>query len=138
MARRRRHLFLYRCPGAVVSHCLVRRYNGDGVSLQQSNDAQVLDCVSEGNASLGLHPGSGSQRPLVRGCVARGNSDDGLYLCWRGKNGVFFRNETEGMAGHRNRVEDNLIENNGVGRDAAGRARRRGGGGFSRSSEGCQ
>ncbi len=151
-------IFLYRCPGAVISHCTVRRYNGDGISFQQSNDAQVLECVSEDNASLGLHPGSGSQRPLVRGCVARGNGDDGLFLCWRVKNGVFenntleangrygisichkdtdnlirnnhvqgnhedgvyFRNETEGMAGHRNRVEDNLIENNGVGRDAAG------------------
>ncbi len=151
-------VFLYRCPGAVISQCLVRRYNGDGISFQQSNDAQVLDCVSEDNASLGLHPGSGSQRPLVRGCTARGNGDDGLFLCWRVKNGVFenntleangrygisighkdtdnllrgnhvlgnhedgvfFRNETEGMAGHRNRVEDNLIENNGVERAAAG------------------
>ena len=151
-------IFLYRCPGAVISHCTVRRYHGDGISFQQSNDAQVLDCVSEDNASLGLHPGSGSQRPLVRGCVARGNGDDGLFLCWRVKNGVFenntleangrygisighkdtdnllrgnrvlgnhedgvfFRNESEGMAGSRNRVEDNLIENNGVGRAAAG------------------
>jgi hypothetical protein len=151
-------IFLYRCPGAVVSQCVVRRYNGDGISFQQSNDAQVLDCVSEDNASLGLHPGSGSQRPLVRGCTARGNGEDGLFLCWRVKDGVFehntleangrfgisighkdtdnlirsnkivanhedgicFREETEGMAGHRNRVENNLIENNGLKRAAAG------------------
>ncbi len=151
-------IFLYRCPGAVLTRCTVRRYNGDGVSFQQCNDVQVLDCVSEENASLGLHPGSGSQRPLVRACTARANGEDGLFLCWRVKNGVFegntlqangrfgisighkdtdnlirgnkvlgnqedgvcFRNETDGMAGHRNRVENNLIENNGLKRAAAG------------------
>jgi hypothetical protein len=151
-------IFLYRCPGAVLSQCIVRRYPGDGISFQQCNDVQVLDCVSEENAGLGLHPGSGSQRPLVRHCTARANGEDGLFLCWRVKNGlfednllegnsrfgisighkdtdnllqgnkvlgnhqdgIFFRNETEGMAGHRNRVENNLIENNGLGRPAAG------------------
>jgi len=151
-------ILLYRCPGAVISQCTVRRYHGDGISFQQCNDVQVLECVSEENASLGLHPGSGSQRPQVRGCTARGNGEDGLFLCWRVKHGTFedntlegngrfgisighkdtdnllrgnrvignredgicFRNETEGMAGHRNRVENNLIENNGASRNAAG------------------
>jgi len=151
-------IFLYRCPGAVISQCTVHRYHGDGISFQQCNDVQVLDCVSEENASLGIHPGSGSQRPLVRGSTARGNGEDGLFLCWRVKHGTFedntlagngrfgisighkdtdnllrgnrvignredgicFRNETEGMAGHRNRIEDNLIENNGASRTVAG------------------
>jgi hypothetical protein len=151
-------IFLYRCPGAVVQGCTVRRYHGDGISFQQCNDAQVLDCVSEDNAALGLHPGSGSQRPVVRGCTARGNGQDGLFLCWRVKeglfetntlegngrfgisighkdtdnlvrgnqvlgnheDGIFFRNETEGMAGHRNRIENNRIENNGLKQPAAG------------------
>jgi parallel beta-helix repeat protein len=151
-------IFLYRCPGAVLTNCLVRRYNGDGISFQQCNDVQVLHCVTEENASLGFHPGSGSQRPLVRGSTARGNGEDGLFLCWRVKHGIFenntlqgngrfgisighkdtdnlirgnkvlanhqdgifFRNETEGMAGHRNRVENNLIENNGAKGPVAG------------------
>jgi parallel beta-helix repeat protein len=142
----------------VISQCTVHRYHGDGISFQQCNDVQVLDCVSEENASLGIHPGSGSQRPLVRGSTARGNGEDGLFLCWRVKHGTFedntlagngrfgisighkdtdnllrgnrvignredgicFRNETEGMAGHRNRIEDNLIENNGASRTVAG------------------
>jgi parallel beta-helix repeat protein len=94
----------------------------------------------------------------VRGCIARNNSQDGLFLCWRVKYGVFeenilegngrfgisighkdtdnllrknqvrgnhqagihFRNESEGMAGHRNRIEENLIENNGVTKPAPG------------------
>ncbi len=151
-------IFLYRAFGTVIEKCTVRGYNGDGISFQQSNDVQVLSCISEGNAGLGLHPGSGSQRPVVRGCVARKNGGDGLYLCWRvrhglfeenqllenggfgisighkdsdnllrknivrenEKHGVYFRNETEGMAGHRNRLEENLIENNGRGNEAAG------------------
>jgi parallel beta-helix repeat protein len=151
-------IFLYRCSGALIERCTVRNYHGDGISFQQSNDVTVTGCLTEGNASLGFHPGSGSQRPVVRNCVARANGDDGLFLCWRvkhglfegntlegngrfgisighkdtdnllrnnkvlgnGADGVFFRNETEGMAGHRNRIEDNLIENNGAKEPAAG------------------
>jgi hypothetical protein len=144
-------IFLYRGFGTVVTGCLVRNYNGDGISFQQSNDVVVEDCVSEDNAALGLHPGSGSQRPTVRRCIARRNGTDGLFLCWRVRHGVFednlleengqfgisighkdsdnllrrntsrgnkqsglfFRNETLGMAPHRNRFEENTIENNG-------------------------
>ncbi len=150
-------IFLYRCPGAVLERCVVRDYNGDGISFQQCNDVAVRECVSKNNRGLGLHPGSGSQRPVVRNCSARGNGEDGLFLCWRVKEGLFednilednkrfgisighkdtdnllrnnqvrgnhqdgvcFRNETEGMAGHRNRLENNVIENNGVGQPAA-------------------
>jgi len=151
-------IFLYRCPAAVIERCTVRNYYGDGISFQQCNDVKVLACLSEANAGLGIHPGSGSQRPFVQKCIARNNKEDGLYLCWRVKqgtfeenlfegngrygisighkdtdnllrnnqvrgnheDGVYFRNESEGMAGHRNRLEDNVIENNGVDHDAAG------------------
>jgi len=151
-------IFLYRCPGASIERCTVRNFHGDGISFQQCNDVTVLSCVSEGNVGLGLHPGSGSQRPVVRKCIARNNGEDGLFLCWRVKqglfeenilegnsrfgisighkdtdnllrnnqvrgnheDGIFFRNEAEGMAGNRNRLENNLIENNGVKQEAAG------------------
>jgi polygalacturonase len=151
-------IFLYRAFGTVIQSCLVRNYNGDGISFQQSNDVAVLDCICEDNASLGIHPGSGSQRPLIRKCVARRNGTDGLFLCWRVRhglfednvlesngrfgisighkdsdnllrcnivrlnhqNGIFFRNESLGMAAHRNRIEENIIENNGTGGEAAG------------------
>jgi polygalacturonase len=144
-------IFLYQGFGTVVTGCTVRNYNGDGISFQQSNDVTVTDCLSEDNAVLGIHPGSGSQRPTVRNCIARRNGTDGLFLCWRVRhglfeqnvleqngqfgisighkdsdnilrhnivrrnrqNGVFFRNETLGMAPHRNRLEENTIENNG-------------------------
>jgi parallel beta-helix repeat protein len=144
-------IFLYRGFGTVIRGCVVRNYHGDGISFQQSNDVSVLDCLSEGNAGLGLHPGSGSQRPVVRGCTARRNGTDGLFLCWRvrhgtfennlleangrygisighkdsdntlrrnqvrgnGEDGVCFRNESLGMAAHRNCLEENTIEDNG-------------------------
>ena len=137
---------------------MARNYNGDGISFQQSNDVLVRNCVSEENKGLGIHPGSGSQRPVVRECIARGNGEDGLYLCWRVRHGLFeknilenngrfgisighkdsdnllqdnqvrfnredgvyFRNESQGMAGHRNRLEKNVIENNGLKGEAAG------------------
>ena len=151
-------IFLYRAFGTVIQSCVVRNYNGDGISFQQSNDVSVVDCVSEDNAFLGIHPGSGSQRPLVRKCIARRNGTDGLFLCWRvrhglfednvlegngrfgisighkdsdnllrrnlvrlnHRDGVYFRNEALGMAAHRNRLEDNIIENNGTDGQAAG------------------
>jgi len=144
-------IFLYRAHGATIAGCTVRGYNGDGISFQQSNDVTVENCISEHNAGLGLHPGSGSQRPVIRHCIARFNDTDGLFLCWRVKygtfenntleqngrfgisighkdsdnllrhntirqnkqHGLFFRNESAPMAPHRNRFEQNVIENNG-------------------------
>jgi hypothetical protein len=151
-------IFLYRGFGTVLEHCTVRGFSGDGISFQQSNDVVVNQCVTEGNAGLGLHPGSGSQRATIRKSVARNNGSDGLFLCWRVRHGLFednvlegngrngisighkdtdnllrnnhvwgnaedgilFRNETLGMAGHRNLLENNLIENNGLRQEAAG------------------
>lgn len=144
-------IYLYRGFGTTIRGCVVRNFRGDGISFQQSNDVTVVDCVSEDNTDLGLHPGSGSQRPVVRNCVARNNGTDGLFLCWRVRHGVFennllegngrfgisighkdsdnllsgnqvvrnasngvcFRNESEGMSPHRNRLEGNRIEDNG-------------------------
>ncbi len=151
-------IFLYRAFGTVIEDCTVRNYNGDGISFQQSNDVTVVRCISENNNYLGIHPGSGSQRPQVRNCLASNNGTDGLFLCWRVRHGsftnnvlqgnhrfgisighkdsdnilsrnvvrsnhqdgVFFRNESLGMAAHRNRLEENVIENNGVEQEAAG------------------
>lgn len=116
-------IFLYRCHGATISKCVIRSYNGDGISFQQSNDVQVTDCVSEDNASLGFHPGSGSQRPQVRNNIARRNGEDGLFLCWRVKEGVFSDNLLENNGrfgisiGHKD--TDNLIRNNRVSGNAA-------------------
>jgi parallel beta-helix repeat protein len=111
-------IYLYRGFGAAIDHCTVRNFNGDGISFQQSNDVTVADCFSLNNAGLGLHPGSGSQRPTVRGCTARGNGDDGLYLCWRVRDGLFENNVLEANGGHGisigHKDTDNLLRNNRV------------------------
>jgi parallel beta-helix repeat protein len=151
-------IYLYRGFGVEIRGCVVRNYHGDGISFQQSNDVTVADCVVEDNTHLGLHPGSGSQRPSVRGCLARRNGTDGLFLCWRVRHGVFeanrledngqagisighkdsdnllrgnhvvrngacgvlFRDEAAGMSPHRNRLERNVIEDNGRSAGAPG------------------
>ena len=92
-------IFFYQGHGAVVKDCVVRDYNGDGISFQQSNDVQIQDCVVEGCAGGGIHPGSGAQRALVRGCVVRSNDRDGFFFCWRVRHSV---------------VEDNVFQNNGA------------------------
>jgi len=151
-------IYLYRGFGTEIRGCVVRDYDGDGISFQQSNDVTVVGCTSEGNTDLGFHPGSGSQRPVLRGNVARRNGTDGLFLCWRvrhgvfegnrledngrfgisighkdsdnllrgnrvsrnGSEGVFFRDESAGMSPHRNRLEGNVIEDNGRSPGTAG------------------
>jgi hypothetical protein len=116
-------IYLYGGHGAVIQGCMVRNFHGDGISFQQSNDVTVKDCVSEDNTHLGLHPGSGSQRPVVQDCVARRNGGDGLFLCWRVRHGVFERNRLEdnGEAGisigHKD--SDNLLRENCVVRNGS-------------------
>jgi parallel beta-helix repeat protein len=111
-------IFLYRAFGTIIQGCVVRNYNGDGISFQQSNDVTVANCICEGNASLGIHPGSGSQRPLVRNCISRRNGTDGLFLCWRVRHGLFEDNTLEfngrfGISiGHKD--SDNLFRRNVV------------------------
>jgi len=111
-------IYLFRSHGASIRGCAVRGYNGDGISFQQSNDVAVEDCLAEGNAGLGLHPGSGSGRPAVRRCLARGNGEDGLFLCWRVRHGVFEENRLEGNGrfgisiGHKD--SDNILRKNTI------------------------
>ena len=116
-------IYLYRGFGTTIRGCLIRNYPGDGISFQQSNDVTVIDCVSEDNADLGIHPGSGSQRAVVRDCLARNNGTDGLFLCWRVRHGVFENNRLEGNGrfgisiGHKD--SDNLLRGNHVVRNAS-------------------
>jgi parallel beta-helix repeat protein len=116
-------IYLYRSFGTTIRGCVVRNFRGDGISFHQSNDVTVVDCVSEDNADLGLHPGSGSQRPVVKKCVARNNGTDGLFQCWRVRHGIFEDNRLEGNGrlgisiGHKD--SDNLLRGNQVVRNVS-------------------
>ncbi len=151
-------IFFYRVTNSQILDCKIHDYNGDGISFQQSNDILVESCDAYDNTSLGFHPGSGSQRPVMKNNKAYNNGSDGLFLCWRVRfglfegnelknngqfgisighkdsdnifrnnvvignksHGIFFRNEPEYTGGHRNLIENNIIQDNGSGDGGSG------------------
>jgi parallel beta-helix repeat protein len=94
-------IFLFECEDVTIRNCTIRNYNGDGVSFQVSQRVTVEHCRAENNAGLGLHPGSGSQHPVLRYNISERNGGDGLFVCWRVKHGLFEENQ--------------LLDNRGVG-----------------------
>ncbi len=89
-------IFCQDCSRLVFRNVTARHYNGDGISWQVCHDVLVEGCHSHDNTGLGLHPGSGSQRPVMRNNHLERNGI-GLFFCW----GVQF-----GLA-EGNRIEDN-------------------------------
>jgi hypothetical protein len=110
-------IFLQDCNRITMRKVTARKYNGDGISWQVCHDVVVEDCHSHDHAGLGLHPGSGSQRPVIRGNRLERN-DIGLFFCWGVRSGVAEKNVIEdsrsyGISiGHRD--TDNLIRDNDV------------------------
>jgi len=90
-------VFLQDCNRYNFRRVEARNYDGDGISFQVCHDVVVDDCHCHDNANLGVHPGSGSQRPLIRNCRLERNNL-GLFWCWGVKYGL-----AEG-----NRILDNL------------------------------
>src|SRR6266851_1102888 len=111
-------IYLFQCAAVTIRNCVVRGYYGDGISFQVSERVTVEDCLCEDNAGLGLHPGSGSQQPVLRRNRSLGNARDGLFVCWRVKHGLFEDNEiraNKGVGisiGHKD--TDNLFRNNNI------------------------
>jgi Right handed beta helix region len=114
-------IWLQDCNRISMRRVTARNYNGDGISWQIGHDVRVEECHSHDNAQLGLHPGSGSQRPLIRNCKSERN-DQGIYFCWGVKYGlaeqnVLSDNRSYGVSiGHcdtDNIVRDNEIERSG-------------------------
>ena len=99
------------------SKVTARNYNGDGISWQICHDVVVEDCWIHNNADLGLHPGSGSQRPVIRNNRVERNSI-GIFFCWGVRFGLAEGNTiddsiTAGVSiGHRD--TDNLITGNTI------------------------
>ncbi|MEY3458037.1 MAG: hypothetical protein RL215_1194 [Planctomycetota bacterium] len=89
-------IFLQDCNRYVIRRVTARNNNGDGISFQICHDVTVEGCRSCDNADLGVHPGSGSQRPIIRNNQLCRNSQ-GLFWCWGVKYGL---------------AEGNLMEDN--------------------------
>jgi hypothetical protein len=80
-------IFIQDCSRFTFRNLVARNYNGDGISFQVCHDVVVEDCHCHDNADLGVHAGSGSQRPLVHNCRMERNTI-GLYWCWGVKYGL--------------------------------------------------
>ena len=80
-------VFIQYCNNWNFRNVVSRNYNGDGYSWQVCDDVHFLNCKSLDNANLGFHPGSGSQRPVIRDCISRGNSE-GIFFCWGVSDGI--------------------------------------------------
>ena len=85
-------IFLQDCNRYTIRKVEARNYNGDGISFQICHDVVVEDCHSHDNADLGVHPGSGSQRPLIRNNRMERNGL-GLFWCWGVKYGLAEHNQ---------------------------------------------
>jgi hypothetical protein len=115
-------IYLLKARRCTLADCRVRRFNGDGISFQVDEDCIIDSCTVERVAGLGLHPGTGSARPVVMNCTLRNNGLDGLFLCWRVQDGVFEGCTVEGNGrygisiGHKdtdNLFRGNLVRGNG-------------------------
>lgn len=110
-------IFLQDCNRFTIRGVTARNYHGDGISFQICHDVVVENCHSHDNADLGLHPGSGSQRPLLRNNRLERNTI-GLFWCWGVKYGLAEKNRIEGnrnygiSIGHHD--TDNLMRDNDV------------------------
>jgi hypothetical protein len=84
---------------------------GDGLFLcWRVRHGLFEDNVLEGNARNGISIGHKDTDNLLRNNQVRNNAEEGVY----------FRDESLALAGHRNRLENNLIENNGQKKEVAG------------------
>lgn len=109
-------IFLQECNRIVIRGVTARNYNGDGISWQICHDVLVENCTSQGHAGLGLHPGSGSQRPVIRNNRILDN-DIGLFFCWGVRQGLAQGNHIQGnrvgiSIGHHD--TDNLVTDNEI------------------------
>lgn len=110
-------IFLQDCKRIAIRGVEARDYNGDGISWQICHDVTVENCHSHDNAGLGLHPGSGSQRPIMRGNTLTGNNI-GIFFCWGVRFGLAENNTVRdnrhyGVSiGHRD--TNNVIRNNNI------------------------
>ena len=110
-------IFLQDCKDVKVRKVVARNNNGDGVSWQICHDVRVEHCHSHDHTGLGLHPGSGSQRPIIRENRVE-CCQIGIFFCWGVRFGLAENNtiaeaRTAGISiGHRD--TDNLIRGNSI------------------------
>lgn len=109
-------LFFLDCDWITLRHIEIRDFNGDGISWQVCHNVLVEECRLTGCTGTALHPGSGSQRPLIRGNRVE-HCTVGIYWCWGVRHGIAENNHfafaREAISiGHRD--TDNIIRSNHI------------------------
>jgi hypothetical protein len=107
-------LYFQDCERMHVEGLDVGNIESDGLSFQVVHDMTVENC-SFHDCCQGIHPGSGSQRPVIRGNTIRNCSRHGLSWCWGVKHGIAEGNTIEDCPiatsiGHRD--TDNIMRGN--------------------------
>ena len=115
-------MYFQDCERVHVEAVQVTNIESDCLSFQIVHDLIVENCEFV-NGANGIHPGSGSQRPLIRDNVVRQCTRHGLSWCWGVRHGIAERNLIEdcqeGISiGHRD--TDNIMRGNTVRRCPGG------------------
>jgi hypothetical protein len=114
-------IFLQDCSRVAIRGVVAHDQNGDGISWQVCHDVTVEGCHSHDHTGLGLHPGSGSQRTVIRRNTVERN-DIGIFFCWGVRFGLAEDNRiadcrSYGISiGHRdtdNVVRGNIVRSSG-------------------------
>ncbi len=114
-------IYFQRAKQCAIRNCIVRGFNGDGISFQTPQDITVEGCEMFRNSNFGSHPGTGSARSIICNCHMHHNDQIGFFLCWRVQEGQFTGNLIEdngrfGISiGHKD--TDNLFVGNTVRRN---------------------
>ena len=110
-------IFMQDCENIQVQNVAIHDWNGDGISWQIGHDVHIEHCDISNMTVLGLHPGSGSQRPVMRGNKIS-NCDVGIFWCWGVCNGIAENNQITGSKKHGistgHRDNDNIIRSNTI------------------------
>lgn len=110
-------VFIQDCDRIVLRDLTIHDYNSDGISAQICDDLTVDNCRISDCTDLGIHPGSGCQRPVMtRNTVRR--CAQGIFFCWGVRYGLAEGNLIEDCSlhgisiGHRD--TDNTVRGNTV------------------------
>jgi len=109
-------IFMQECEKVDIKNVTIDDFNGDGISWQIVHDVIVRNCGITNMASLGLHPGSGSQRPVMRDNKIS-DCNIGIFWCWGVTHGIAENNDINHCnvaisTGHRD--NDNIIRGNTI------------------------
>jgi len=110
-------IFLQDCNRYTIRDVEARNYHGDGISFQICHDVVVERCHCHHNTNLGIHPGSGSQRPLIRHNQIDHNNI-GIFWCWGVKYGLAEDNQIDANRSYGISIghcdTDNVMRNNRI------------------------